>query len=148
MPSTSQSCNNQACTTYSWQTGIWGTCSNNQQSRSVVCKDNNNQTAPESYCTAAKPATVQNCNSTTYSWQTYTWNTCSASCGGGTQTRIVQCEDNYGYAVNNWMCSGIMPSSSQSCNTQACMNYSWKTGNWGTCINNVRDRTVLCERDD
>jgi hypothetical protein len=43
-----------------------------------------------------------------------------------------------------------MPTTSQSCNMHACHTdtYSWKTGNWGTCVNNIQDRTVLCERDD
>jgi thrombospondin motif-containing protein 9 len=148
MPPTSQSCNTQTCTTYSWSIGNWGTCNSNQQTRSVVCRNSNNQNVSDSYCTTSKPSTVQSCTSTTYSWQTYNWGTCSATCGGGTQTRIVQCEDDYGSVTNNWMCSGGMPPTSQSCNMQACTTYSWKTGNWGTCFNNTRDRTVLCERDD
>ena len=80
-----------------------------------------------------------------YAWYTGTWSTCNADCGSGTQTRIVECRNTVGVTVNNWHCSGTMPPASQSCNTQACTNYSWSTGNWGTCYNGQQTRSVICQ---
>lgn|GEM_PF-5755489 len=79
------------------------------------------------------------------SWYTGEWNSCNMSCGGGTQTRIVECRSTIGYTVNNWQCTGTMPAASQSCNTQACESYTWTTGTWGTCVNNVQSRLVVCK---
>ncbi|WP_415061165.1 hypothetical protein [Bdellovibrio sp.] len=94
------------CYTYSWQTTGWGSCSANPY------------------------------------WGG--WDSCSASCGGGTQyrtcydtwgtqSRSVWCQRSDGATVADGFCSGAKPdtstscysscsgSSSQSCNTQACI---------------------------
>lgn len=46
-------------------------------------------------------------------WLVGGWGSCSASCGGGTQTRTIYCP-------TGKVCYGTVPSSTQSCNTQAC----------------------------
>ncbi|XRB04552.1 TNFR-Cys domain-containing protein [Pycnococcus provasolii] len=56
----------------------------------------------------------------TYSYTTGSWSSCSASCGGGTQTRSVACKRSDGQSVSDSYCSESLPSTSQSCNTQAC----------------------------
>jgi hypothetical protein len=58
--------------------------------------------------------------SLTYTWVEGNFGACSATCGGGTQTRSVTCEDQNGNAVLDSNCSGQKPATSQSCNTQAC----------------------------
>ena len=84
----------------------------------------------------------QNCTSTTYSWVSESWGTCSSD----QQTRNVTCQNSSGQTVANSSCnSGTKPATTQSCNS---FSYDWKIGNWGTCQNNIQDRTILCERDD
>ncbi|MEI6711889.1 MAG: thrombospondin type-1 domain-containing protein, partial [bacterium] len=101
-----------------------------------------------SYCSGtSQPSTTQSCTNTSYTWQYSNWGSCSSTCGGGTQTRTVWCVDNLGYTVNNWQCTGTMPSTSQSCNTQPCASYSWVTGTWGTCNNGQQTRSVTCQNN-
>ena len=70
-----------------------------------------------------------------YSWQTGSWSSCSVVCGGGSQTRSVWCQRNDGTTVANSYCGGGAPSSSQSCNTQACpVNGGWSDWSaWSSC---------------
>jgi hypothetical protein len=56
----------------------------------------------------------------TYSWATGSYGSCSVSCGGGTQTRSVYCRRSDGATVSDGFCGGGKPSTSRSCNTQAC----------------------------
>lgn len=56
----------------------------------------------------------------TYSWDTGTYGTCSATCGGGTQSRLVVCKRNDGLVVADNNCTGPKPADSISCNTQEC----------------------------
>ena len=44
---------------YSWDISTWSACANNQQTRTVVCKDNNGATVADSLCPQPKPATTQ-----------------------------------------------------------------------------------------
>ena len=59
-------------------------------------------------------------NTVTYGWQTSSWGACSETCGGGTQTRSVWCEDDGGGTVPNSYCGGGKPAESQSCNASPC----------------------------
>lgn len=134
---TYQSCVQQY--TYSWQSYAWGSCS-------------------------ASPY-----------WGS--WGSCSASCNGGTQyrscentsgtqTRTNWCRRSDGQSVSNSFCTGTQPatsqscsascsgSSSQSCNTQACCTWGYRTqctstytcctsASYGSCITNI-DGVTLC----
>jgi len=77
----------------------------------------------------------------TATWETGTWGTCSATCGGGTQTRTVECST--GTAAD---CTETEPASSQDCNPSACP--TWNIGSWGTCSvtcgGGTQTRTVEC----
>jgi hypothetical protein len=57
-----------------------------------------------------------------YSWYTGSWGDCSESCGGGTQTRTIYCQDGDSQQVTDGYCSGegAKPDASQSCNTGDC----------------------------
>jgi hypothetical protein len=49
------------------------------------------------------------CVPITYSWWTGDWSECSASCGGGTQTRKVECRDDTSQTVDDTFCSDSAP---------------------------------------
>lgn len=70
---------------------------------------------------------VQACNTQAcelrYIWQTSAFGSCSVSCGGGVQTRTVQCLDTQtGGIVADSFCAAeqTKPATTQACNTQAC----------------------------
>ncbi|MDR0651297.1 MAG: hypothetical protein LBG59_08085, partial [Candidatus Peribacteria bacterium] len=82
-----------------------------------------------SYCNGSN---WTNISCITYSWSTSNYGSCSASCGGGTQTRTVTCKSSEGTTVADSYC-GTKPAISQSCDTQACVTYSWDTSSYGSC---------------
>ena len=58
-----------------------------------------------------------------YNWVIGSYGTCSKTCGGGTQTRSVICNDELEYTKSDAHCIkyvGTKPDTSQACNTQGC----------------------------
>uniref|UniRef100_A0A8D0QUA7 ADAM metallopeptidase with thrombospondin type 1 motif 16 n=1 Tax=Sus scrofa TaxID=9823 RepID=A0A8D0QUA7_PIG len=85
------------------------------------------------------------------SWSVGNWSTCSRTCGGGTQSRPVQCMRRAHYKserVPASLCPKPMPSSRQTCHTQSCPP-AWSTGPWAecsrTCGKGWRKRSVACK---
>lgn len=82
---------------------------------------------------AIPPLTVVFCVSgSPASWSVGNWSTCSRSCGGGTQSRPVQCRRRAHYRdepISASLCPQPAPSSHQACNSQGCPP-AWSTGSW------------------
>jgi uncharacterized protein (TIGR03382 family) len=83
-----------------------------------------------------------------YAFQTGPWTTCSAACAGGTQTRVVTCEDQVGRPFPDGSCTGAKPATSQACNTMACPRYAWVPSAFGACsapcAGGTQTRTASC----
>lgn len=66
------------------------------------------------------------------SWSVGNWSLCSRTCGGGTQSRPVQCTRRAHYReepISGSLCPQPAPSSRQDCNSQSCPP-AWSTGPW------------------
>ena len=121
------------CTTYSWTSGQWSTCSvtcgGGTQTRTVSCIDGFGNIVAGSLCDPnTQPSSIQSCNTNpcpTYSWSTSPWGPCSVTCGGGTQSRTVNCIDENGNIVAGSLCDpNTQPASSQNCTgTQGAQSY-------------------------
>lgn len=136
------SCVGNNCATpysYAWFEGGYGTCSTpcggGVQTQTVTCQRSDGVTVEESHCSnaGAKPPVSRSCNiqacSSTYAWNIGAWAVCSKSCGGGTQSRTVICQDNTGVTVAEGYCPTPKPSVQQSCNTHNCpvqYTYGWQ----------------------
>ncbi|XP_048403123.1 A disintegrin and metalloproteinase with thrombospondin motifs 18 isoform X2 [Stegostoma tigrinum] len=85
------------------------------------------------------------------SWSAGKWNECSRSCGGGKQTRQIQCFRKVAFqrdeAVPNSMCPPGTPAQVQPCNIHDCPA-EWSTGAWTqcskTCGRGMRKRIIYC----
>lgn len=130
-PATSQSCNTQACPsyTYSFSYGSWSTpagCGAVTQTRSASCVRSDGATVANSFCgTAVTSQASSDYSQCTYTTNLGSWGSCSASCGGGTQSRSASCTRSDGASAALSSCGS--PATSQSCNTQACASYTWSS---------------------
>ena len=164
-PSDSEACNSQACDVYGWSYGSWtscnASCGGGLQTRTALCMDvTTNQQADAQHCTALQqPVTSQQCNTQlcpSLQWLYGGWSDCSATCGGGVESRSVQCWDSvYGQWYPNASCSAVLssPLVLQSCNTDACPSpppaYYWQASPyWAACPvvcgGGVQYRNVSC----
>uniref|UniRef100_A0A3P8Q569 ADAM metallopeptidase with thrombospondin type 1 motif, 16 n=1 Tax=Astatotilapia calliptera TaxID=8154 RepID=A0A3P8Q569_ASTCA len=108
-----------------------------------------------SYCNPrSRPATgLMPCNTQPCppSWSVGEWGVCSRSCGGGEQTRQVQCVQRTSQTdvdtLADSRCAQPSPVRKQTCNTHSCPPV-WTTGSWSQCSrkcgNGLKKRTVLC----
>jgi hypothetical protein len=159
-PATTRDCNLQACTTYAWSTGAYGTCSlpcnSGTQTRAITCINSATTTVvADTNCdTPSKPAAARSCNTASCTWLAGAFSTCSQACtptGGaaGSQTRTVTCQDATGVSVAVTNCpSATKPATTQVCGQSACPTYSWEVGTWSacpvTCGGGTMTRTVQC----
>ena len=121
---------NGRCLGYEWYTGNrWScntSCGSGTKYRTVECRRSDGKSAPDNKCSGTKPSSSTSCSSTSgCNWYTGSRWSCSVSCGWWTKTRSVKCSSSSSW-TNAWdsYCSTkwTKPSSSTSCNTQACAN--------------------------
>jgi hypothetical protein len=108
-----------------WSTGEFGACSDScttgTQTRTVECHDASGGLAVDELCDAAsRPAATQACAETACDWTMSAWGGCTVNCGGGAQTRTVECQASSGIIVTDGYCTTSKPAVMQTCNTQAC----------------------------
>lgn len=166
-PISGQMCNLQTCTNvanYTWHTSNWNSCSascgGGTHGRNVICKDQFGTVSPDNLCSSPKPLTSQTCNTHICvnnnftligpgaRWEVGNWNSCSVSCGGGSQSRPVQCVDNWDQVLSDSLCPGTKPPTAQSCNSQSCFSYNWFPGVWSSCSascgTGIQTRNLMC----
>ncbi|XP_055885699.1 ADAMTS-like protein 4 isoform X2 [Biomphalaria glabrata] len=147
---------------YRWKisgfTDCTHTCGGGAQRPNIVCVSVSSRTqvvvTPENCLEHLKPKiqTVQ-CNTQPCepAWEAKEWSECSVTCGSGTQTRIVECQQRFSafltLKVSADQCGlGTKPAVSQQCETDFCSQ--WKTGPWSECTKvcggGDRTRSVQC----
>ncbi|KAJ8340921.1 hypothetical protein SKAU_G00332120 [Synaphobranchus kaupii] len=142
-----------------WSYGSWTECSrecgSGYQSRLVFCTVDN-EAYPDYMCPAQpRPHNNRTCNTQacpqTHSWKTGEWTVCSSACGGGSQTRSVQCMSHEAAGprvVEDSVCAAYAPRplSQRACGLQQCAEYS--ASGWGpcsvTCGAGEQTRDVAC----
>ncbi|XP_014328990.1 A disintegrin and metalloproteinase with thrombospondin motifs 16 [Xiphophorus maculatus] len=85
------------------------------------------------------------------SWSAGEWGACSQSCGGGEQTRQVQCvqktSQTNAETLADSQCPHSAPATRQTCNTHSCPPV-WSAGPWSQCSlkcgHGLKKRSVLC----
>ena len=91
---------------------------------------------------------IQNINPD-FHWKVVSTSKCSATCGEGTQTQVVECQDARGDKVSDSKCNpGSKPPTNLICNVD-CAAYGWSTGKWLECApycgeDRQQPRTVEC----
>ncbi|XP_012865822.1 PREDICTED: A disintegrin and metalloproteinase with thrombospondin motifs 9 [Dipodomys ordii] len=82
-------------------------------------------------------------------WRTGPWGACSSTCAGGSQRRVVVCQDENGYTANDCV-ERIKPDEQRACESGPCPQ--WIYGSWGECTKlcggGMRTRLVVCQRSN
>lgn len=134
------------------------TCGGGVQETEIVCVLTTSGTqvvvTPDNCENALKPKTQRvPCNNEPCQpgWVTGEYAPCSVTCGGGTQSRRVECRQRFsatvGLSVSASQChQDQKPAVAQQCNNDPCSE--WKAGQWGKCSTECgggeRERQVVC----
>lgn len=164
---TGKACEGERCPDstggYAWFEGKYGICSKpcggGNQTQTVECRRlSDNVAVADSFCTGTKPPAARTCNvqacTSTNTWNWADWGDCSKTCGGGTKTRTVLCQDQNGTTVADNLCSGTKPATNSTCNTDPCtgdVTYDWSVTP-GVCSvqcgGGTATDTVVCKKSD
>ncbi|XP_067853626.1 A disintegrin and metalloproteinase with thrombospondin motifs 18 [Heptranchias perlo] len=143
---------------YTWvvvRSGCSASCAGGKMMTTAYCLQDHLVKVNTSLCLArTRPVTgTITCNTQPCpaSWSTGKWNECSRSCGGGKQTRQIQCFRKAAFqrdeAVPRSMCPAVAPAQIQPCHIHDCPP-EWSTGAWAqcskTCGRGMRKRDVYC----
>jgi len=151
-----------ACPIYTWVAGSWDSCSascgSGTQTRSVDCYSSaGNVIVPSGCDMSLKPEESQACNLASCEgphWHAGEWSNCTEACGGGVQSRTVQCLDASELPTSG--CVGVSPPSTRSCNLVVCDGYHWDAcATFYPCsaqcaadaLVGTQERDVFCRRD-
>lgn len=142
-----------ACTAQAgcaWVAEAWTSCSNGcghgQKTRTLRCTGPDGE-VDASLCLAPMPVAFEPCVAhTACVWVSESWGDCSTSCGEGTKSREVRCQNESGQDVSADWCLGEAPSDTASCvSTGGCY---WSATAWSPCSTDCghgqRTRGVSC----
>ncbi|XP_075621633.1 A disintegrin and metalloproteinase with thrombospondin motifs 18 isoform X1 [Balearica regulorum gibbericeps] len=144
---------------YSWvtvQSECSATCGGGHITAKAICLEDHRTRVNSSFCgPRMKPLTetkLCNTNPCPAYWSTGEWSTCSKSCGGGQQSRLIQCVQKRAFqreeVVAHSLCPVSTPPQVQMCNSQDCPP-EWSPGLWSqcskTCGRGVKKRDVYCK---
>jgi hypothetical protein len=120
--------------TYTWDVGNWWMCTNNSQSRTVICKDENGNIVVDSLCSLPKPNSIQTANCSTcdsHYGESCTWTGdplwYGGTCIGHKQATLWICNTN----------TSISCSSASQCPDFAVPSWfstAYTTNNWSTWL--------------
>ncbi|XP_041417069.1 A disintegrin and metalloproteinase with thrombospondin motifs 18 [Xenopus laevis] len=143
---------------FSWfpvYSGCSVTCGGGHMMAKLVCLQDHQIQVDSSLCAfKSKPHSgTKVCNDQPCPayWSVSDWSSCSVSCGGGQQTRQIQCVQKSTMQtemlVGHSQCPVITPSQVQACNIQDCPA-EWSSGPWSQCSRScgkgLKKREVFC----
>ncbi|XP_055504807.1 A disintegrin and metalloproteinase with thrombospondin motifs 18 [Leucoraja erinacea] len=143
---------------YTWavvRSGCTASCAGGKMVTTPYCLQDHLTQVNTTLCSAhARPtAGTITCNTQPCpaSWSTGKWSDCSRPCGGGEQSRQIQCFRKAAFqrdqTVPHSMCPVVTPSQAQPCNIHDCPP-EWAAGTWTqcskTCGRGMRKRNVYC----
>ncbi|VDM51778.1 unnamed protein product [Angiostrongylus costaricensis] len=169
-PTTQQPCNLVPCT--SWEVSAWGpcsvTCGNGTQTRRTHCtsgpmkepvkdflcdkvsRPRERRTCERDACeTQVSDLIAQPADMPPIRWATGPWSECSATCGNGTQRRLVKCRDHARDLPDEYCWDLEKVEHQRPCRVKVCAY--WRSGPWmqlqcpATCGAHVQQsRSVIC----
>lgn len=125
-----------SCVTYAWSQSTFSDCSvdcgGGVQTATVQCKSSSGTVVDDSLCSGTAPASTRACSTQACptSFVYSEWSNCSVECGGGVMTRNATChmtQNGATHTVDSNQCTDLQ-STSQPCNTQACVADSAASG--------------------
>lgn len=141
-PTTTETCNEDACPYYNLKIGEWGacsvTCGVGTARRVLGCTDEKDNTVSDALCAnIVRPSELKSCQfdpCQSYGYTFNQWAPCSVSCGEGVKTRKVFCVNAVGNEVREESCGAmIKPKAEAPCTETACNQYKYKALEWSSC---------------
>lgn len=145
---------------YTWKTDEWSglvaACGSTVENRSVTCERSDGQAVPDASCPSGSRPTDQRAGTSYatcgYTWEAGAWSAPSRTCGSSTRTRDVICRRSNGDKVDDSMCAGQRPDTSETVADFSACSYQWQYTAYGApapaCGPSVRTRSATCLRQD
>ncbi|XP_039183491.1 A disintegrin and metalloproteinase with thrombospondin motifs 18 isoform X2 [Crotalus tigris] len=144
---------------YSWvmvQSDCSATCGGGHLIAKAVCLQDHQTRVNSSFCGPRSKLLTEtmmcNANPCPAYWSVSEWSICSQSCGGGQQSRHIQCVQKKAFhkeeVVAHALCPVTTPAQIQACNNQDCPP-EWNPEPWSqcskTCGRGIMKREVFCK---